>query len=699
MMLPRRRRRLAYRTFALLAFAALWSGCSSPPTPPPAPTPTRDRVTPTATAAGEATLRLLPNGVIVTLLPYQGGAEAQLQVGLLAGSDFAAPGLAELAAEILVSGSNVTNERASLRQVVANLGGSIEVEVNPLTTWITCRVPGGKWHTLQDAIAAALATPTASRAQIERLREQFVVTRIQDVWREPTREVPRAFLLGNRGTSPYIASLLERDASEISLFMGRLYRPESTVLALSVPGREEATMARLTTGMATWPRPAAARQTVEVTERRLEPGLHWAAAGPADRCRAMLVLGLPDLGDLFAPEALVLHACLTLDGIGGRLEELQRKNGLGHVTWQSDFVDLANVPALVLSTEVTPAEAASLWTLVQSARESFTTVPPTPSELALGVRRARLTAQLLDGNSAARGRTAAMAATRRQPEGALASRLATLEQPGRFNAIAAARNYLRQPAAMIVLGAQPPEDLAESAFETFELLPPGALARLAGGNPKAQAAAASPWVDSAIEAAGGKERLAQLRGFESAVTLRSEGAPTVEESIRWDPRADTIERVRTLLGTTITATIDASQATETDGTEKKPMPPTEVQMLRRQLARHPTTLLAAAARGEIEFRPVAQRTVGDRDLILLEAVGPEFDRLRIHLDTVSHLIRVVEVWETASNGSLFHVRDAWSDYRNAAALRVPFRRLTEVDDGQTRVEAVVSRWQPVTERQ
>ena len=120
----------------------------------------------------------------------------------------------------------------------------------------------------------------------------------------------------------------------------------------------------------------------------------------------------------------------------------------------------------------------------------------------------------------------------------------------------------------------------------------------------------------------------------------------------------------------------------------------EIAFFRHEIARHPVSLLAACARGELRFRPVAQRTIGDRDLMILEAVGTDFDRLRIFLDTESHLIRVVEAWETTRDGAVVHLRDAWSDYRNSATVRAPFRRITELDDGRNRIEAVYSSWQP-----
>ena len=101
-------------------------------------------------------------------------------------------------------------------------------------------------------------------------------------------------------------------------------------------------------------------------------------------------------------------------------------------------------------------------------------------------------------------------------------------------------------------------------------------------------------------------------------------------------------------------------------------------------------------RGELTFRIVSQRNVGDRDLMVLEVVGDRQreDRLRLHLDAESCLVRAVEVWETLADGEVVHVHDAWSDYRSTQGLRAPFHRLSTQDDGQNRIETVFARWAP-----
>lgn len=684
---------------------ALLAGCAGSPPSPPGPQPNGGqppvnlpRPGAAAPAPASATsLHRLANGLTVSLNPHRDGAVSQLQLGIVAGSDFSEPGLAELAATVIVEGSDATSGRQSLRQSIRDLGGAIGVEVNPRTTWLTIRVPQGRWQLAQAALRDALVTPAVSRSQIERIREAYVVERIGQIWSNPATEVPRAFLLGNASTSAYIASLLERDASQVSLFITRLYRPDSTVLALEVPGHRDFIIERLGAGIGTWPAPAAARETVTIEPRRLRPGIFWAPAAGDELCRAMLILPLPDVTNPMAAELLVMHACLTLDGIGGRLEQLQHERGLGHIRWNGTIVRLGDAPALALSAQVTPQDALALWDVAQSARRSLRELAPTPSELTIAIRRADLTARLLSEDAATRGRVGVALTTLQIPADAISKRLAQLTSPKAFKPVPASAAYTRQPAAMVVIGGQIPE--GASGVTVFELLPAGALARLGNADPVAQSLAATPWLDRAVEAAGGRERLRRLIGFEASSTTRTAGAPEATERVRWNTTTGELTRSRTILGATIETVITAEAAVETSGAQQLKLDAGSVALLRREMRRHPIGLLAAYARGDLRFRPVAQRTVGDRDLMILESIGDDFDRLRIHIDTVSNLIRVVEVWETTTDGSFVHLHEAWSDYRSRDAVRTPFRRITDIDDGRNRVETAYAAWRPLSSTQ
>ncbi|MBM4061793.1 MAG: hypothetical protein FJ265_11965, partial [Planctomycetes bacterium] len=649
---------------ARLRCACLLSGlvasCSAPPAPPAEPTaqaPPAAAAPPTPAAPAallppDTTTRTLPNGLLVAIGPPVEGI-ALLQIGLPAGADSGPPGLAELAAEALVASGDASAGRANLRRALADLGGTLHVEVGPASTWITLRMPRREWPAAQRALAAALAQPTLSRHQLERVRDDFVMQRIAAIWSNPERDAMRVFVLGDTGTADYVAALLDRDVSEVPLFQTRWFRPEGAVLTARVPGTAEQVGKELAAGIGEWRTAGAGQQPAPGQPRRLQPGVYWNPAPPLETCRAAVILPLPEPADPEAADLFVLHAVLTLDGCGGRLEQLQRERGLAHVRWRSQFLQFAETAALVLTAETTSAEAVRLWQVVQGARRSLLELPPTPAELEIALRRAALSARLGEHDSATRLRNQADALRHGRPVDVLQRRLGLLGAPGAFDARATARRYLERPAAMVVFGGVVPADAA--GVSTFDLLPAGAMARIAApGNPVAQASAAVPWLERAIEAAGGRALLLQLDGFDAAATLRAEAAPVATESTQWRG-AGTLIRRRELLGGAVATRIAQGKGTEQAGGTPADLDAREVARLQREQQRHPLLLLAAHARGQLPFRPIAQRAVGDRELMVLEAIGGGFDRLRIHVDAASHLVRTVEVWETTGDGAVAHV--------------------------------------------
>jgi len=277
------------------------------------------------------------------------------------------------------------------------------------------------------------------------------------------------------------------------------------------------------------------------------------------------------------------------------------------------------------------------------------------------------------------------------PADRLAQRFDALAKATAADVARTAAEYLKLPAAMLVFGGKPPAGLTD--FTTFAVLPSGMEPRLQTADSKAQAVAATPWLDDAMEAVGGAALLRRLDGFTAESTRQTENAPVATEKLRWSRSGD-VQRTRTVLDAEIVTVLAGTTWTEQSGDTKVTLSSREAALLRAESARHPLALLAACARGELQFRPVAQRTVGDRDLMILECVGTTFDRLRIHLDTMSHLVRVVELWETSPDGTIVRVQEAWSDYRTTAGLRAPFRCIAEQDDGSNRVATVHAAWLP-----
>ncbi len=694
-------------SLALVASLAAAACSSAPPKQPDAPpVPVRKEAPPTTLTPPnpppQRQLVKLDNGMSAVLTTIAAGRQATLQFAFLAGSAFMAPGAAELAAQVLVDSSDASQGRGSLRQTIGRLGGTLAVHVGPLTTWIDVRVPGNRWRDAAVAMRKALDAPTQSRHQIERIRSDFVSARTAWIRQDPTVAMAQLLLLAESSSASYLLSLLDRDPSEVSLFQSRLFQPDRALITIEANEPTPDLAAALgKTGAAPiggWlpappiPGPAA------LLDRKFESGLYWSpgktAAEKAARCRVALVMLLPSLGQPDAAELLMLHACFTLDGTGGRLEQLQRERGLGHVRWRSDLAQTPDATAILLTAEVLPQEVAALWQTIELARNSLQVVPPSDSEITLARTRVPLTARLPALDDGARVRSTTMLLLRGSDFFAIDRRLAEIAAlPGLDLSVPTAA-FLAQPFALVAIGGEPPADLP--AVRRFDVLPPGD-----DEQPKAPteviatstAAAATPWLERARAAIGGSELLRRLDGWTSEAKLLHDEAPVMTEATTWRATG-ALQRTRTLLGQSIDTTLAGTAWSERSGTTTRSLDAREAALLRREHERHPLALLSLHARGELSFRRIAQRDAGDRTVVVLEAEGNHFDRLRLHIDTQSHLVRVVETWETLVDGTVVHLRDTWSDYRASLGVRTPFRRLQEIDDGQNRVETVFAKWAP-----
>ncbi|MGB3965406.1 MAG: hypothetical protein WBO45_01655, partial [Planctomycetota bacterium] len=259
---------------------------------------------------------------------------------------------------------------------------------------------------------------------------------------------------------------------------------------------------------------------------------------------------------------------------------------------------------------------------------------------------------------------------------------------------AATDAFLALPFALVVIGGTAPAEITE--VRAIDLLPPGHAGEpTAADRPPAPGVPGPPttWPERAAAATGGRANLARLTGWRYEAKVNHEQAPALVESGQWSVDG-TLRRVREILGQTIETVLDGTKWSESTGKTTASLDAAQAAFARREQQRHPLGLLAGAIRGELSFRQVAQRDAGDRTVMVIEATGDRFDRLRLHIDTQSHLVRVVEAWETLPDGTVLHLHDAWSDYRTVDGLRVPFRRLTTFDDGQNRTETVFTSWRP-----
>lgn len=689
-------------TTAALALAML-HGCSGSPAPAPTPVepapavvdpaalPVPIEAPPLVPLPGEQGTSpspliardLLPNGLNLAVLRHQPDATRTARIALqfAAGTHTGRPGAADLAAWLFAHGADVTEGRLGLHREIERLGGTLSVELGPMSTWFTVRIDESRWQAALDALATALTAPPPSRGVLERAQRELLADRATALLADPVVLTTARMLLGDAGGSAHLASLRERDASEGVVFQSRHYRPDRAALVLEVPAAPTAIVDAARLRFTNWQAAKLAGATgAENPAHGFTAGVHWATDDRRDSTDCALVFALPDP---VAREAAAVHLllnCVTMSGLGGRLERLQIEAGLGDVVFVPRFVSCGETAALVLTTRTTPERAARLWQLADRARTSLRALPPTPSERALARSRTWLSLRRADVDSGTRLRALTLRLIAQVGEDQLLERLTDLEQPDAITG-AITDAFLALPFGLVAVGGAPPADLP--TVQRFEHPRDDGIADGAEADGERLIAAATPWLDQALQAIGGRDRIRQLVGLTAAATVRTEGAPDTAESYEWLFQGS-LHRTRTVLGATVVTDIRGKEWVEKAGTETARLTPVEASWRLHDAERHPLTLLAAFARGQLRFRLLAMQRVDDRELVLLEAVTETFERLRIQIDRESGLVRIVESWSTSPEGMPTRTVDTWSDYRTVDAVRVPFRRATIVDDGQSR---------------
>lgn len=674
---------------AALAWLCALAGCgAAPPEVPPAPfePPPAPAVVPDAAPAPPPALlqrSRLANGLSVMALRYEPSLArtAEVSFAVLAGTRTGKQGLADFAAELVAHSSDLTAGRPPLAAAIGELGGVLTVELGPLSTWFTVRVPVERWREAVAALARGVRGPHGGRSQLVRLQEEMLARRSAAVAAAPERKVVERFLLGDEGSADHLLALQARDPSEVAVFLARHYRPEHSVLSLHVPG-DVADIGRAAgLGFADWRPPEVARDPQrEPADRLLRSGVHWAPGGGPDRCRVLAVFGLPDPVSPLAPAVHLLLHCITMDGVGGRLEHLQVEAGLGDLTWEPMSVHCGEAAARVLATTAAPERIAALWRVLEAARRSLVEVPPTSSEREIAAGRAWLSLHHQEALDATAMRARTTAVIRNLDPSQRSAHLAALARSSAIEP-AAVELFAALPLAMLVIGGPEPDGPGE--VRTFAVLPEGFLAATAGAAADKPVAAAGPHLQRALRALGGAERLERIVGLSWTAATATDGAPELREQVDWSLAGDLRLR-RTVLGTTVETKIAGERWTEQVGEQQHELSPLEAGWRLAEIERHPLLLLIRCAQGRLQPRLLSVRPIDGREHVMLEIEAQHCQRLRLLVDRESGLPRLVEAWTTSPGGEPSHTLDAWSDYRSVGGLRVPFRRETTVDDGESR---------------
>jgi len=644
----------------------------------------------------------LPNGLTTMLLAFRPSATrtaahtAEISLAIVAGTRMGKQGTADLAAGLLAFHGDVTTGRPPLATAIKDMGGTLHVELGPLSTWFMLRVPGPQWQRALEALAKALREPFLGRRQLQRVQRQLLRHKADLIARDPAAEISTRLLLGDRGTAEHLLTLQERTPGEAVQFQLRNYRPDRCMLVVQVPANPLQIATTVKQNFDGWNPPDIGTPDEDSRDRVMQSGLYWAPRPsgsqlPDGASRVLLVLALPDP---LLPDAALQHLllnCLTMDGIGARLERLQFDAGLYSLAWQPRFVSCAESTALVLEGITTAEGAARMWDVLSAARESLRDLPPRDGELAIARGGAWLSLFRGDLGDGTELRMRATRILRGVTEKQMTKRLEALDQVAAIDA-EAIDTFTALPAAMVVIGGRPPARLAEA--QSFEVFPMEFAARQPEAASDKLFSAAEPWLASAAQSVGGVDTMQQMLGFSSICTISTKDAPALEETVEWTIDS-ALARSRTLLGSTIDTTIAGDRWVESMDDQQMELSPLEANWRLAEVERHPLALLIAHSHGKLKFRLLATRKFEGRNHVLLEAVAERYERLRIQLDRESGLIRVVEAWTTSPGGSSTYTVDRWSDYRTVDAIRAPFRRVTIVDDGRSRRVTTYSKVAPI----
>jgi hypothetical protein len=381
----------------------------------------------------------------------------------------------------------------------------------------------------------------------------------------------------------------------------------------------------------------------------------------------------------------------TIDGVGGRLERLMQEAGLGKVELRAETLRCGEGTALLLRGTMTAQQALQLHATAIAARQSIRDIPLSSSERTQARAAAWLSLRESEASASSRLRNELERILLDTDAAAQMRQLAALEMPISSD-LKALNAFLEMPVAMVVRGGPAPTGAADVRPCPTTLA--AAAIPIAGAADEAMRAAALPWRTRAIEALGGDKALAELDGFTATRRVATVDAPEIEETTTWKRSGD-VMRVRKALGATVETTLAGSKWTETANGKAAQLSPQEAAWRRAEAASHPLAIVLAWQRGDLQFRLLTSRNVGDRVYETLEAIGDQFERLRIELDRESALVRTVERWATTPEGSATRAVETWADYRTIDGIRAPFRCTTVVDDGQSERTSVYSKFAPL----
>lgn len=626
--------------------------------------------------------RRLSGGVVAMARGWDGASIEALDTAILRltlpiGSGAGDVGLAELTAWTVAEAATAAEGTPSLRRQVESMGGDLDVRIGSKSSSFDVTLPTDRWEDALSSLMAAIVRPTNAE-QVETVRRKLVSSLRRELAR-PGLENLLSSVAQREGVRPedYLAGIEDRSADDVTLFHQLGYQPAGAVLSLWVPGMDpEAALESAAAAVETWAGPdAPSVDTPKPDEAHAPAGIYW-APNELDLCHFAMVLPVPHLAAPRALETLVLLECLTMDGVGGRLGDAMRDLRAAEIALRRQPYWNGSTRHLVLWARAPRDSVSVVWEAWERARRSLFLVPPTHDEIVAAANHLRLRLMSERADPRLWLEEATSEGLRGEEPADLGELLSQLESAFRLDLEGASRDLIGLPSTLIVLGSEPPPEADSTHILTEAFAAPDAAEVPA--QTAEQMEAALPYLDAAMNAMGGRRKLAKINGFSAAMRRTTVDGANMDVVV-WYRNDGYLRLRRKILRTDIETIVLPDKAVEFSGTRLVTLEEKEMEELLQRNARHPLMILAGVAREELKFRLVSLRTIGDRQMAVLEQVDAS-QRLRLIVDAESGLTRTVETREWRSDlGTHVQVAEEFSDYRTAGAVRVPFFQNTRVD--------------------
>ncbi len=597
-------------------------------------------------------------------------------------------GLPMLLAETLASAKRAGNTE-SLRTALGRLGGELRVQADHISTRFSISVPSERWHDALRRLVATFDRVEIKRDVIEEVQRFLLADLSNTLTNKPKDAIVGRFLDHRElGSEARYAQLQDIDPSQVEAAFADGYASQGSVLSMVVPNTQAQTLLRQAEIIM---RPWAGSEIEAAPEQStagLQVGIYWAPT-KIDRSTLILMLESPDTEGIEAAARLTAMQALTGRGIGGRFGEILGQMFPHEVGFATEMAQRGERQYLVLSAEVASGQVLSIINGFNSAIASMLDEAPHAEAISRAANQVRMRL-LLQQESPEDWLDWSTRMTQKglNLEPAYRQTLAALERPTSIPLGAAFTSLATAEQTWIVLGGRPP-----LGNESIGLLDDNAFTRgpasVSEASKPLQAALADTVMTKALDAMGGGNRILGITGY--AAKSKTIGSSSIEfEDSDWYDVSGRLRRSREILNTSIDTRIDGPKADEKSGDEIKGLDASEADRILAKVRRHPLLLLQAYLLGKDQYRLVAMRTAGDRQVAILELIDRTKPRFRMHIDQGSGLVRAVETSTEIPELGVLQILESYRDYRNVTGLRVPFQCSTKTSGASGDSETI---WQ------